>query len=124
MPRNQFAMSFPALNGEYVLQGHVDYCADNGHATHSIVDADGNVVSVGERCPRCGTLTAAPAESVAETVIKAVFFDCLESHGKTTGEIVVEFRTAEIAAERAAQLAPVVSAVWICPNPTWIGFTR
>lgn len=43
-----FAMSFPALNGEWVLQGHADYCTANGHATHKV---DG-VLS--PYCPRCG----------------------------------------------------------------------
>lgn len=47
---NHFAMTFPALNGEVVTQGHADYCAANGHATHKI---DG---AIQDRCPRCGDL--------------------------------------------------------------------
>jgi hypothetical protein len=55
MTENQFAMSFPAISGgeQPVMQGHVDYCAKNGHATHSTLLEDGTP-SVSPRCPRCG----------------------------------------------------------------------
>lgn len=45
-----FAMRWPALDGDMVLQGHADYCAKHGHAEHFI-----NTVETG-RCPRCGEL--------------------------------------------------------------------
>lgn len=50
-----FAMEMPALSGDVVTQGHADYCADNGHAKHTV---DG-VVS--PWCPRCGGSTRNPA---------------------------------------------------------------
>lgn len=44
-----YRMSRPAITpGEYVSQGHVDYCRDHGHARHTV---DG-VLQV--MCPRCG----------------------------------------------------------------------
>lgn len=43
-----FAMEMPALNGDVVTQGHADYCAENGHATHTTGD------DVSPWCPRCG----------------------------------------------------------------------
>jgi len=125
MSSNQFAMSFPALNGEYVLQGHVDYCAEHGHATHTVLDESGEVVTIAERCPRCGELSnPASPEQVAKAVIKAALVDCLETGSKLDGRMVVEFRSAETAAERAAMIAPHVAHVEICPNPTWIAITR
>lgn len=45
-----YALSYPALNGDVVTQGHTDYCRDHGHATHKV---DGVVQ---DRCPRCGEL--------------------------------------------------------------------
>jgi hypothetical protein len=52
-----FAMSFPALNGEVVMQGHADYCAEHGHATHTVKRADGVTHFVAINCPRCGAST-------------------------------------------------------------------
>jgi hypothetical protein len=60
----------------------------------------------------------------SEIVIKAAFEGCLESGSKLDGRQVVEFRTPEIAAERAAMIRPHVASVEICPNPTWIAFKR
>jgi len=130
---SNFGMSFPALNGEIVMQGHADYCEANGHATHTVTDLEGNTTTA-ERCPRCGKLTEAAKAEVAEqaptaetdpeAVIRAAFEGCLESGGKLDGRVVVEFRTPEIAAERAAMIAPHVASVEICPNPTWIQFRR
>lgn len=50
---NIFAMSFPATNGmdfphNVVTEGHVRYCADNGHATYDIDGVDQKT------CARCG----------------------------------------------------------------------
>lgn len=45
-------MSYPALNGEPVTEGHARYCQESGHATHTV---DG--VTTG-RCPRCGDQSA------------------------------------------------------------------
>lgn len=45
-----YAVSFPALNHETVTQGHVDYCATSGHATHTLAGQPQ------PRCPRCGEL--------------------------------------------------------------------
>lgn len=52
----QWAMSFPlSKHGDgNVMQGHVDYCAEHGHATE---ERDG--VKQGH-CPRCGDLLAKP----------------------------------------------------------------
>lgn len=121
---SQFAMSFPALNGEVVMQGHADYCAEHGHATHTSTDLEGNTTT-GDRCPRCGKLTTEPsAEQIAEAVIRSALIDCRETGSKMDGRMVVEFRSAETAAERAAMIAPHVASVEICPNPTWIAFRR
>ena len=46
------AMSYPALEGRPVTQGHADYCARRGHATH----VEDGVLS--PFCPRCGANTA------------------------------------------------------------------
>jgi hypothetical protein len=54
MSRNEFAMTFPALNGEVVTQGHADYCAANGHASHTVVNSTGDVTDSSAHCPRCG----------------------------------------------------------------------
>lgn len=54
--RKAFGMTFPALNGETVQQGHADYCAEHGHAKHR--DVDGNVSAY---CPRCGAVRETPA---------------------------------------------------------------
>ncbi len=43
------AMSFPAINGEVVTQGHADYCAEHGHASHTVG------TDVSPNCPRCGS---------------------------------------------------------------------
>lgn len=53
---NEFAASFPAVStsdhwtDRVIKQGHVDYCAENGHATHTIDGIEQ------ERCPRCGVV--------------------------------------------------------------------
>lgn len=46
--RKLYALSIPALNGETVTQGHVDYCKDNSHMAYRIGDEDQGI------CPRCG----------------------------------------------------------------------
>lgn len=146
------AMSFPALEGGVVTQGHANYCAEHGHATHTF---DGKVQPY---CPRCGDVShpeafptreemaalmqrieveeaaeraelaaedAAYLASEAQDVITAVLADAYEvASTSSSQEVKAEFRTSEIAAERAAQLAPVVESVRICPNPSWIAFTR
>jgi hypothetical protein len=63
---NPFANSFPVAapadahwTDTVVQQGHVDYCATNGHAEWVI---DGEIQP---RCPRCGAVTA-EAEAEAE----------------------------------------------------------
>lgn len=48
MTPNRYATSYPALNNDVVTQGHSDYCADTGHASHTV----GGVLST--FCPRCG----------------------------------------------------------------------
>lgn len=48
MNRSRYALSFPAINGEVVTQGHADYCQANGHATHT-TDGAAHIM-----CPRCG----------------------------------------------------------------------
>ena len=49
-----FGMSFPAISGGVVTQGHADYCAAHGHATHTVHKQDGTVHFVSPNCPRCG----------------------------------------------------------------------
>ncbi len=55
-----FKMSYPAINGETVTQGHADYCATNGHATYIKDDVESQF------CPRCGADKAAKV-AVAKT---------------------------------------------------------
>ena len=43
--------SFPILTGDVVTQGHANYCAEHGHATHKVDGVDTGV------CPRCGAVT-------------------------------------------------------------------
>lgn len=40
--------SFPVLTHDVVTQGHVNYCKENGHATHKVADVTSPF------CPRCG----------------------------------------------------------------------
>lgn len=82
--RSQFAMSYPALDGAVVMQGHADYCREHGHATWTVDGVDTGT------CPRCGVTTApaeaAPAEDTTEDA-PAVFqakWDYVESHGLQT----------------------------------------
>ncbi len=46
-----YKLSYPAINGETVTQGHADYCKAEGHGTHTV----NGVVS--PLCPRCGQAT-------------------------------------------------------------------
>lgn len=43
-----YANDMASLKGEVVTQGHADYCAAHGHATHTVDGVDSGV------CPRCG----------------------------------------------------------------------
>lgn len=45
---NDYSRSFPVLTHDVVTQGHADYCAEHGHASHTV---DGVVAAF---CPRCG----------------------------------------------------------------------
>lgn len=61
---SHWAMSFPLARGGdgNVMQGHVDYCAEHGHATDT---RDGVVMSW---CPRCGDALT-PNMSAASTYL-------------------------------------------------------
>jgi hypothetical protein len=48
----RYALSYPAVSGDVVTQGHADHCAAYGHATHTV---DGVLSPF---CPRCGESTA------------------------------------------------------------------
>lgn len=52
-----YGLSYPAVNGETVTEGHVKYCTANGHATHTI----NGIPSA--YCPRCGTPIFEPRRS-------------------------------------------------------------
>lgn len=71
---NLFAMSFPVVNGEPVMQGHADYCAANGHATHKV---DGVQQSY---CPRCGD--ELPLSAISTTDLSNELWD-MESRDST-----------------------------------------
>ena len=43
-----YALSYPAVTGGTVTQGHADYCQSNGHAAYVIDGVDQGF------CPRCG----------------------------------------------------------------------
>ena len=43
-----YKLSYPAVNGEVVTEGHTNYCKTNGHATHVVDGVESNL------CPRCG----------------------------------------------------------------------
>ena len=46
-----YRLSYPAVTGDTVTQGHADYCAAHGHGTYTV-----NGVVQGW-CPRCGEVT-------------------------------------------------------------------
>lgn len=45
-----YTLSYPALNGQTITEGHAQYCRDNGHAVHTV---DGVKSTL---CPRCGAI--------------------------------------------------------------------
>lgn len=49
-----YATSYPTLTGDVVTQGHANYCAEHGHATHTVNGATEPF------CPRCGVKIDAP----------------------------------------------------------------
>lgn len=58
-----YGRTFPALDGGTVTQGHADWCAKHGHATHKV---DGELASM--YCIRCGDPlpdAEAPADELA-----------------------------------------------------------
>lgn len=63
-----YKLSYPAVNGEVVTQGHADYCAEHGHAKHTI---DGVVSPL---CPRCG------ADKTSEVAAVITFTPCGAGH--------------------------------------------
>lgn len=46
-----YATSYPLVTGRPVTQGHADYCAEHGHATHKVNGVDQGI------CPRCMEVT-------------------------------------------------------------------
>jgi len=52
----------PALEGRVITEGHADFCATNGHATHTL-----NGVAQ-THCPRCDALLTLPVTSTDEIV--------------------------------------------------------
>lgn len=44
-----YKLSYPAVNGEVVTEGHANYCKENGHATYTM---NGVASAI---CPRCGS---------------------------------------------------------------------
>lgn len=51
------ALDYPALDGRGVTQAHARYCADHGHATHTV---DGTPTGT---CPRCGEVDTRDADA-------------------------------------------------------------
>lgn len=51
----RYANSFPILTHDVVTQGHSDYCAEHGHATHEVAGVESPF------CPRCGQRIAVVA---------------------------------------------------------------
>jgi hypothetical protein len=47
--------SFPALYGQPVTEAHTAFCAERGHASHTVNGAEQGI------CPRCGEITETPA---------------------------------------------------------------
>lgn len=43
-----YKLSYPAVNGDVVTEGHANYCKANGHATHVVDGVESSL------CPRCG----------------------------------------------------------------------
>lgn len=72
--RRVYGLTYPALNGDVVTQGHADYCSDHGHATHTVDGVDTG------RCPRCGELKAPDAPAV--TPVRA---DSVQANTPVTG---------------------------------------
>lgn len=69
------AMEYPALNGEVVTQRHADYCADNGHAVHTV----NGVIS--QQCPRCGEAKAERVTGLTTAEIKSALVYIETDHG-------------------------------------------
>lgn len=89
-----YGMSYPALNGEVVTQGHADYCEANGHATHTV-----NGVAQ-PRCPRCDALRSNVPEGF---VLSGVY-----PRGKATDLLIA----AGIDAETAGDMTSVTGGSW------------
>lgn len=49
--RKDWRAAMAYANGETVLQGHANYCAEHGHARHLVDGVDQGY------CPRCGDRT-------------------------------------------------------------------
>jgi hypothetical protein len=79
------ANQFPALNGETVTEAHAAFCAERGHATHTVDGVDTGV------CPRCGEVKGADAE-MAEKFERMLF---LEDRSKTFRALAVMGSNAE-----------------------------
>lgn len=56
-----YGRTFPALDGGTVTQGHADWCAKHGHATHKV---DGELASM--YCIRCGAPLPEAADEADE----------------------------------------------------------
>lgn len=118
-----FAMSFPAIEGGVVMQGHADYCAANGHAKHTILGANGEVLEVAPYCPRCGDNLKPTVKHTRTELIKAAIAGCYEIHSKSDGTVRVEFASPREAALASAKLEGAgCTEVEICPNPKWVAY--
>jgi hypothetical protein len=61
---SHYGMDMAAAKGEIVCQGHADYCAEHGHAKHTVDGVDTG------RCPRCGVRTIPASEEVPDNTEK------------------------------------------------------
>jgi hypothetical protein len=81
-----YALSYPALAGEPVTEGHSQWCKQNGHATHTVDGVDTGL------CPRCGDVKSAsdlpvsvtPATSANGTTVSASTQENLVLRGTDT----------------------------------------
>ena len=89
MSDRMYGTDFPILSDTFpdnvVTEGHVRYCRNNGHATHTIDDV------VQDRCPRCG-------ENIGPTLRLAG----LDGYGTTYGMDVPNNVPFDVALQRFA----------------------
>lgn len=82
-----------ALMGETVTTAHTSWCADRGHAAHTVAGRDTGV------CPRCGTVTSSATGADAAWDATPVAGPLVATH---VGDVEADRRVAELVEAMAA----------------------